>query len=468
MKNFIKSLHSKNIHVVGVTGAEGSSILRFLKHNQIDDITVHDFVKIKDVEKSFRTWHRGINGEKKKILYQRFLKDLQGVDLKIDGQYLQGIDQADIVFIPQSWRLYEQNKLLFSLQKKKTPFYSITRLYLDFSPATVVAVTGTVGKGSVAWILFQLLSFYGIKAYFTGNETWRLQLADHLMKMKEDEVLVLEISHRQLQDGFSRPPKIAIVTNLYPNHLDEVDFLEYKNLKLSLIRTQTSQDISVLNSNNEQLRLEAKNINSKVLYYSTENKIMNSKNIQRIFNNIMNTKTVHYQENILAASTAAAEIGIPVEFIVKQLSKLTALPARIQSLGKVRGVEIINDIKSTTPWATIAAVKRLSGNIILICGGDTKNIDYLPLVKEITGRVKKIIVLPSPLGEYLMNQNQIPVKSCANVKDALKMALLDTEESDKIIISPSGAFFYSEFIKGKASLKKIVTSLLQEGQVLAD
>lgn len=460
LAGFLESLKGKNIHLVGVSGSEGSSIFNLLVNNGLSRrLTVHDFIEKKGIEKNFRLFHKGIPPTQKSILFQKFSRNLEKVEFHDNDQYLKGIDKADIIFVPQSWRLYRENSALLELSPK-IPFYSLLRIYLDFAPAKIIAVSGTVGKGSVANLIFQLLVINGKSAYFAGNESWRLQLAENLADMKNNDYLVLEISHRQLQDGFSRAPFLTVITNIYPNHLDEVSFSLYQKLKLTLVQKQTREDIAILNYDDEILRNAAGSLNSKIVYYSAKNKLMNSKNIQSIFDAIMNIKSDQYPENILAASSAALIADIPVGEILPAVDRIRKLPARLELIAEIKGIKIYDDIKSTTPWASLRAVEFFKGNIILICGGNTKNIDYQIFVKELNKRHVKLIMVKSELTEKLSEQSVNYKKwEVTDMSEAVKKAFQLADRGDKILVSPAAANFYSRFIKGKKSLRNIIKEI---------
>lgn len=469
MEKFIEKLKNKSIHIVGVTGAEGSNILRLLCKHKIKNITAHDFIAKNSIEKNFKLWHKNISVEDRNKLYQQFTDDRSKTSFYSGINYLKGVTSADIIFVPQSWRLYrKQNQLLWEAKKKNTPFYSLTRIYLDYAPAQIIAVTGTVGKGSVANILVQLLKSGGKRRiYFAGNETWMLQIADRLEEMDKNDILVLEISHRQLQDGWNKPPPVAVITNLYPNHLDELSWEEYKKLKLSLIQSQTAEDYSVLNYDIPELRRISKSLDSKVVYFSEENKEMNIKVIQNIFQEIMNTKIDQYNINILAAATAAIIMNTKIDQINKTIPKLKPLPARIAYICNIDGRNFYDDIKSTTPWATSAALNKLRADIILICGGRIKGINYQEFTYKIKSLVKHLIIIKSQLSEELTKYlPDSSYQTVDNLQEAIVLGYKKSKNGDYILISPAASFFYTDFIKGKKSLKKLITSLPPMEQVV--
>ncbi len=467
---FIDSLHSKKIHIVGVTGSEGSGILRFLQKNEVRNITVHDFSTSETLEKSYKLWHKGVSKDERKRMFSQFMSDLNLVKGRFGKDYLSDVLEADIIFVPQSWRLYpKENAPLWQAIKKRIPFFSLTRLYLELTQAIIIGVTGTVGKGSVVNLIVNILQSAGKSVYFAGNDTWMTQIAEKLDGMTKDDYLVLEVSHRQLQDGISRCPHIAVVTNLFPNHQDEVSWDRYKQLKLSLLSRQTESDYVVLNYDNLELRNIDAQIKSQIIYYSVKSQDKNNISIQNSFHILKNINSDQYFGNILAASTVANLLNIPNKEILKSLGKTQSLPARLQLIDTVSGIGIYDDIKSTTPWATMAALERISNGIFLIVGGNTKGIDYLAFferIKKMKGNIKKIFALSSQLSDFLKNKglddDYLIIEN--NLESALRNCFLQSQNGDSILVSPAAAFFYTKFIKGKKSLKDIIISLPPKGR----
>ena len=466
MYKFLREIQNKRIHIVGVTGAEGSNILRFLVKNGIRNITAHDLLLENSLEKSFKLWHKGLAVEERDANFEQFEKDLSKTVFYAKDKYLHDIQTAEIIFVPQSWRLYKgHNAPLWTAKKKNIPFYSLTRLYLDLAPAEIIAVTGTVGKGSVANIIYQILKLTGRKVYFAGNETWKSQVLDQFDRMTDKDMLILEVSHRQLQDGISRGPHIGVITNLYPNHLDEVTWDEYLKLKISLFEKQKAEDYAVLNWDIPQLREIGASLKSKVNYFSTKNKVMNIKSIQEYFSRLMNIKSDQYKSNILASSTVLSIIGIDLPTIINNFPKVRPLTARLEFLGEKSGIGFYDDLKSTTPWATEEAVAKLGKNTILILGGKTKGINYRDFIAKIFEITKEVILLDSQLSKlfqrYLPEQQLTVFK---DLKSAIEFSYQKAKIGDNILLSPSAGFFYTDFIKGKKSLRKLFISLLPKEQ----
>lgn len=459
----ISEFKNKAIHIIGVTGSEGSAILRFLVKEKFTDITVHDYTSFTSLEKSFKLWHKGLPVEKRNDAYKLFVEDIRSVRNSFETDYLKGIESADVIFAPQSWRLYtNQNAKLFEAFWKGIPFYSLTSLYLDLSKANVIAVTGTVGKGSVSHLIFNILKENGKTVYYGGNDTWSIQSLEHIYEMSSDSYLILEISHRQMQEGIQKAPDIAVFTNIYPNHLDEISWEEYKKLKYSIFYLQTSSQIAVLNKDFTELVELSKQVSSNIVFFSTKNIELNTKYVQKVFRYFMNNKSEHIFENIIAVSSVMEVLNIPVAQTIEKISKLKPPSARIQKIAHKGGVSWYDDIKSTTPWATLGLIEKLGNKTILIMGGKTKGIDYKEPILNIRKGVTELIILESELSRevktYLESNSYMVVTT---LHEALSLALKDAKQGYSVAVSPGAAYFYSEFIKGRESIRQILTSLLQ-------
>lgn len=174
----------------------------------------------------------------------------------------------------------------------------------------------------------------------------------------------------------------------------------------------------------------------------------------------MNNKNFHYFDNILAASTAATQLGIHNTQLIDIIGKIQPLHARLNLTSESLGIKFYNDIKSTTPWATLAAVDKLGPNTILICGGKTKGIDYKKFIVGINQKVIKIIFLESELsnvaGKYI-DKDELSV--VFTLEEAVNLGYRLAKNGDNVLVSPAAGYFYSDFIKDKKSLSKIITSL---------
>jgi UDP-N-acetylmuramoylalanine-D-glutamate ligase len=138
-----RKYQGQNIHVIGFAGAEGAVLFQyFLNEGYAKHLTVHDSSKRASFLKNFRNAHTYMDNEESRAVVEELLmKD--GVTYYFGDQYLTGVEEADVIFVPQSWYLYESNQKLFGLRDKMA---SMMKLYFDLFPGKIVGITGSNGK----------------------------------------------------------------------------------------------------------------------------------------------------------------------------------------------------------------------------------------------------------------------------------------------------------------------------------
>jgi len=115
----LAEFRNKSVHIVGVTGSEGSAILRLLTQEKFKNITVHDYSPLEYSERSFKVWHKGIPLRDRNNAFKIFAQDIKTVNKNFGNDYLKEIESGDIIFAPQSWRLYKrQNVPLLEAHQK--------------------------------------------------------------------------------------------------------------------------------------------------------------------------------------------------------------------------------------------------------------------------------------------------------------------------------------------------------------
>lgn len=268
MKNLLKKLKNKNIHIVGVAGAEGSAIVEFLIKQKITTkITGHDFSSLTEFKKAFESFHESLGVAKIEQAYKNF-KKLQ-IKINYRDTYLQEIEKADIVFVPQSWFLYQYNfPKLQKIKDSGIPFLGIMNLYFDLISCPIIGITGTSGKSTTSRLVYEIFSKSPIKTYFAGNDRQNVQVLNQISKITVKDVLILEISDRQLLLNFNKSPHIATITNLSINHhLDDyLSFNDYILTKRKIVEYQKADDFAILNADNKITEKLQKNLMEKFFY----------------------------------------------------------------------------------------------------------------------------------------------------------------------------------------------------------
>ncbi len=259
------------------------------------------------------------------------------------------------------------------------------------------------------------------------------------------------------------------------DHLNRYNsFNDYKNAKLVNIKYQTKNDYAVLNADNSITLGFSKKTKAKVYYFSLKKKVKGVyiKDNNIYFNdNKKNTKVMsiksikvlgeHNLSNILTAIVVAKILKISNKDIKDVVSKFKGIDYRLEYKGIVKNFEVFNDATSTTPDATIVALDALEKKpIILIAGGEDKELEYSKLAKKIKQKVKFLLLLSGTGSEKLikeLNKVNYPayqmITDINNLKQAYKLALKHgREEESYLLFSPAAAsfnMFLNEFDRAK-------------------
>lgn len=501
MDSFLEKFKNKNVHIVGASGTEGNAVLEFLVKNGIGNITAHDFSRDQEELKSnfFKT-HLWLKGKEKTEAFIEFLK--LPINLRLKDKYLEGVIDADMIFVPSSWYLYKPNfPGLENAKKKGIEFSSLTKLYFALAKGKIISVTGTKGKGTTSRLIYEVLLKPDKKrnVYLAGNDRRSAQELDKVSKMDKNDVLILETSNRQLMIDLGRSPDIGVITNLSPDHIDEHgSFENYIKVKKSLFKYAIKNNVAVLNYDNEITKKFGEELierGVKVFFFSRKNKVENggfvedgkiyilghsvSKPEKEEICDLADIKLIgeHNIENVLAAVLAGYLAGGNSEEIKKTVQEFRGLHDRIEFIGDYNGVKVYDDLASTNPDSTIAAIRALfntkyqilNTKYFLVAGGDDKGMNYEGLAKEIIEKIDTLILLPGSGAEKIKyeirsasgrtKESGFIIKECDNFSEALDLIKAQTKTGDIVLISPAAAHFQARYID---VLKKPIRNIIVE------
>ncbi len=461
------SFRNSDVHVVGPSGAEGTAVLRLLARLGFDELTVHDRACGAEFDRAFRRSHVGLSA-KERLELLKWIKGLP-VEWRTGDRYLRGIERADLIFLPQSWYLYEENvKVIEPLRRSGKPTSSMTELYFDLAPCPVIGVTGTNGKSTTAKLIDEILSTSSLNHHFAGNDRHNVQVLHEVIDYAPDDVLLLEISNRQLRD-LDKAPHIAVVTNIEQDHVAEHGSFEaYVETKAKIAKNQTERDFAVLNYDDQRCREIALASRSQVYFFSTRDDELErgafvragrlylsepGKVVSICRKSDLRIPGEHNLSNALAAALASYLAGAEISAIARGIRGFKGKELRLQWVATVGGIAFYNDVKSTTPHATIAALRSLEGPIVLIAGGEDKGLDYDALAGEME-KVEAVELLPGSGSEKISKaiarisgkRSAPSVNECSSLEEAVRHAFAIAKPGASILLSPACASFYSLYM----------------------
>jgi UDP-N-acetylmuramoylalanine--D-glutamate ligase len=377
----------------------------------------------------------------------------------------------------------KESEYLNLARKLGKPIYNEASLFFDRCKAPIIAVTGTRGKSTTAVLIAGMCKQKNSRTILAGNIKTTFML-DVLDRAKKDDLVVLELSSWQLEglDIVKGAPYIAVVTNLYPDHLNRYrNLTRYYCSKKEIFKNQTKEHFIVLNDQDHVVRDWQKEACARTYLFSkTTHKghgtyVKNKKIFYRnskIEELILNVKDIklkgkHNLENVLAAITVASIYEVSNTAIKKILKTEFVLEGRQEIIAKKKRVVFVNDTTATTPEAGIAALERFGTkkrNIILIAGGSDKKLEYSDWAKASKKYCKNIYLLT---GDASKKQKQaldeVGFKKVTQGNNDLGfvvgLAFEQAKKGDIVLLSPAAASFSQwqhEFERGDEFVKAVV------------
>jgi len=353
-------------------------------------------------------------------------------------------------------------------------------MLMKMCPCKIIGITGSDGKTTTTSLIYAILKKAGYTAYLGGNIG--TPLFTKISEMKENDIVVLELSSFQLM-GMDVSPNIGVITNITPNHLNiHKDYQEYIDSKKNIFKYQKENDIIVLNYDNEITRNCSKEANSKVVYFSSKEKLENGfivddkiiKEVEDgIRKHIIDTNEIilrgnHNYENV-ATALAATKSLVDIDTAVEAIKEFKPVEHRIEFIREINGVKWYNDSVSSSPTRTIAGLKSFDEEIILIAGGYDKNLDYTPIAKPILEKVKKLILLGQTsekifdaVKEESEKQNKkVDIYFCESLEETVDLANKKAKPGQVVLFSPASASFdmFKNFADRGNKFKNIVNKI---------
>lgn len=356
-------------------------------------------------------------------------------------------------------------------------------MVLKLAPCKIIGVTGTEGKTTTTSLIYEICKKAVYNCFLGGNIG--KPIFTRIKDMKPEDLVILELSSFQLM-GMEISPDISVVTNIFPDHLNiHKSYEEYQKAKKSIFSHQNKDGIVILNKDNDITRNFAKEVNGKVVFFSSTKQLkdgfvydrddckikhcIDGKCDDMLHKNDIKLRGIHNYENICAA-LAATETLVDKEKQIEAIKDFNGVEHRLEFVREINGAKYYNDSIGTSPASTIAGLNAFDENIILLAGGSDKGLDYKEIGETIAKKVGTLI-LTGPTSEKIENATKIalidlPNKNldiihCTNLEEAVKMANQKTKPGDIVLLSPASASFdaFKNFEERGKKFKQFVNSL---------
>ena len=363
------------------------------------------------------------------------------------------------------------------IKEKNIPIWSEIELAYNFSKGRMVAITGTNGKTTTTTLVGEIMKAYYSSVYVVGNIG--VSFAENALSMRDDTVIVGEISSFQLEAVENFHAHVSAILNITPDHLNRHHTMEcYAQMKENVTVNCTGDDTCVLNYDNEYTRDFGKRCPAGVIFFSTKEKLeegfylegdeivmaLGGKAIKVMNIHEMNLVGICNVENVMAAIAISLSMGVPLTTILNVIRDFKAVEHRIEYVATKKGVDYFNDSKGTNPDAAIQGIMAMSKPTILIGGGYDKGGEFDEWIESFGDTVKLLV---------LIGQTKEKIAECArkhgfenfvfkdSFEEALEFCTKSASEGDAVLLSPACAswdMFKSYEVRGK-KFKEYVNKL---------
>lgn len=412
------------------------------------------------------------------------LKDLKNITYIFNQHRPEDFSNADMVVKtpPAPW----SNKYIKLALENKVPVEVDSSLFFKLCKNTIIGITGTKGKTTTSTLVYEILKTAEKNPIKVG--IGQISALDKIKDLKKESLVIFELSSWRLSalGRHKISPKVAILTNIYPDHLNYYKNMEeYIKDKKYIFQNQKTDDFCAINWDDEVLNKLDGEIKSNIIKFS-KNKTNHGRSVYAnegviyVNDGIDEKKVMEVSEiklkgshniyNVLASISAAVAIGIDLKSIKKAISEFKGVAHRLEMVRELDGIKYYNDTAATMPEAAISGINSFSEPIVLICGGSDKNLNMSELGGIIPEKIKSVVFLKGQATDKLINavRKNLPIENSKknfliveSMEKAVEMARAEAVAGDIVLLSPGAAsfgMFQNEFDRGD-KFKRAVNAL---------
>ncbi|MFA5038473.1 MAG: Mur ligase family protein [Candidatus Omnitrophota bacterium] len=324
------------------------------------------------------------------------------------------------------------------------PVISEIELAWSVCRATVIAVSGTNGKTTTTTLIAEILKSAGRTCYALGNIG--TPFSSKVVEMKEGDYVSLEVSSFQLEFIRSFKPRVALILNMTPDHLDRYKSVEeYLNAKKRIFMNQTKDDWLILNETDEALKKAAGQARSRVLFFGKAG-----------------VEDAGMNQNQQAVLAAARALDVERKTVLSVFRDFKGVEHRLEFVRDLNGVTFINDSKATNIDSTVWALNNMKKPVILIAGGRDKGSDFSSIVQLIGQKVKFAVLVGEAASRIALAwKGAVPFETVSSFPEAVRLARTQAESGDCVLFSPMCKSFdmFTDYEHRGRTFKEIVAGL---------
>jgi len=354
------------------------------------------------------------------------------------------------------------NALVRRVQAKGIPVFSEVEVAYRLCRAPIVAVTGTKGKTTTTALVGALFEAAGRTVRVGGNIG--NALIRETTQAGPDDWVVAEVSSFQLESIRSFKPRISLILNITPDHLDRYHSMEeYAEAKFRIFANQGPGDAFVGNLDDPIVAAapgeDGNRIKTRTYWFAGEphrNTTLYLRNGSTIVYapptgdprpvDVMAAGEIpllgrHNVENAMGAMLVGLVAGLPIDAIRAGVRAFRPLGHRLEPVAELEGAQYVDDSKATNPGAVIAALRAFDRPVVLIAGGKAKGTDFAEMGKVVSSRAKAVVLIGEAAGEIAAVVKRAKVEHASSMQDAVARARDLAAPGDIVLLSPGCASF---------------------------
>ena len=345
---------------------------------------------------------------------------------------------------------------LESARARGVPIIGELELGWRVMEADLIAITGTNGKTTTTTLTGDLAAGTMRPVLVGGNIG--TPLCAQALDFPADGLVVAEASSFQLDTTERLRPRVAVVLNLTPDHLDRHrTFERYVDAKAKIFANQEAVDCAVLNADDAATAALASRTRAGVVWFSRLKALDRGVFVQEgwivaklnghveeicpLFE--ITLRGQHNVENVLAATACALWMGLAPDAIRRRIGVFRGVSHRIERVAEERGVSYYNDSKGTNVASTIKALESFPEPIVLIAGGKGKGQDFSPLADAARGRVRQAVLIGADRAAIraALEPAGVSCTDATSMREAVATARSLARAGDVVLLSPACASF---------------------------
>ena len=353
--------------------------------------------------------------------------------------------------------------MVIAVQNSNVPVLGEIEVAFRLCKAPIVAVTGTKGKSTTTALIGHLLRTCGKNVRVGGNIG--NPLIDEVLDARPNDWVVAEVSSFQLETIRAFKPRVAVLLNVAPDHLDRYHSMdEYAEAKFRIAANQGFDDVFIGNLDDERIasldvNKSERSIRSRQLWFTLTESHKNAtiylqgdaivyapisgdpRPVKVMRKDEIPLAGAHNVQNVMAALLAAYAVGCETAALREGVMSFTAMPHRLQPVDEIDGVLYVDDSKSTNPSSVVAALQAYDRPIVLIAGGRAKGTDFVEMGVATRQRAKALVVIGEAADAIAETAKGVETVRAGTIIEAVQKARGLAASGDVVLLSPGCASF---------------------------